>query len=206
MPDVMGLSGGYQLPAPSARKAKPPAPRKPEAKKQAVRVHKATTASASPPAHGTKKPSGHQFTKARRARTAAEQARHAARLAAAGAVALTLEPCTNLMQAHLYELQRILDLQHLILTDPAIPNEDKARHLTAFAQAMAKLRMEAELEKKIELLEAERAVESDKLEAERRKVGIEQRKNEADRIQLDAAWAKLNEERARLAEALPQAA
>lgn len=202
MLDAASLLGGYQLPVPSARTrsapTKKPAPKKPVPKKAAP---------STPPVIGTKKPSGHQYTKARKLRTATEQARHAARLAAAGQVALTLEPCRNLMQAHLYELQRILDLQHLILTDPAIPNEDKARHVTAFAQAMAKLRMDAELERQIEMLEQERAVESDKLEAERRKVDIERRKNEADRLELDAAWAKLNEERARLgAEQRPQAA
>lgn len=193
MLDAASLLGGYQLPLPSAPTRKPASkvPKKPG--------HKAPKAVPStPPVTGTKKPSGHQYTKARKLRVAAEQARHAARLAAAGQVALTLEPCRNLMQAHLYELQRILDLQHLILTDSAIPNEDKARHLTAFAQAMAKLRMEAELERQIESLEQERAVESEKLEAERRKVDIERRKNEADRLELDAAWAKLNEERARL--------
>lgn len=189
MPDIAATLPAYQLPTPSRSTAP---------KKRAAKKAKKTTPSP-PPAIGPKKLSGHQYTKARKVRTAAEQARHAARLAAAGQVALTVDPCRDPLQAHLYEIQRILDLQHLILTDPNIPNEDKARHLTAFAQAMAKLRTDAELERKIEALEKERAVESEKLEAEVRRVKIEARRIEADRAELDAAWAKLHQERARIA-------
>lgn len=106
-----------------------------------------------------KKLSGFENLQRRRARAAAEQSAHAARLAQSGEVPQRIEPCRDLMKAHFYQLQRILDMQHLILTDPTIPNEAKARHVVAFGQTMAKLRVDAEIEQELAEIRTARAIE-----------------------------------------------
>jgi hypothetical protein len=109
---------------------------------------------------------------------------------------LAVEPCRNPERAHLYEIDRLLNMQYLIETDTGIPNEEKARLLMGFAQAMAKLRTEAELEQRIEQLEHERAVEAQVLVSERQTLEIERKRVEAERREIDEEWAKLRAERA----------
>lgn len=188
------LPGGYQLPAPSRATGSPKGKRKPAQKKRV----RAAPQAAPPVRSPSGKPSGAQFEQARKARRAAEQARHAARLAASGKV-LAVEPCRNPERAHLYEIDRLLNMQYLIETDTGIPNEEKARLLMGFAQAMAKLRTEAELEQRIEQLEHERAVEAQVLVSERQTLEIERKRVEAERREIDEEWARLRKEQARIA-------
>lgn len=185
------LPGGYQLPSPSRATGSPKGKRKPAQKKRV----RAAPQAAPPVRSPSGKPSGAQFEQARKARRAAEQARHAARLAASGKVSV-VEPCRNPERAHLYEIDRLLNMQYLIETDTGIPNEEKARLLMGFAQAMAKLRTEAELEQRIEQLEHERAIEAQVLVSERQTLEIERKRIEAERREIDEEWAKLRTERA----------
>jgi len=189
------LPGGYQLPAPSRATGSPKGRRKPAQKKKRARAAPQAAPAVSSP---SRKPSGAQFEQARKARRAAEQARHAARLAASGKVSV-VEPCRNPERAHLYEIDRLLNMQFLIETDSGIPNEEKARLLMGFAQAMSKLQTQAELERRIEELEAQRAEEAEQMLAAQSTVEVARLQMEAERKDLDNTWRKLNEERARFA-------
>lgn len=190
---------GYQLPPPSRPTGRPAGSSKRKAPGKKKRSHKVPAQQA--PAVAVPKAgklSGAQFEQARKARKAAEQARHAARLAASGQISLTVEHCKNPERAHLYQIERLLYRQFVIETDDRIPNEEKGRLVMGFAQAMAKLRTEAELEKRIAELEHAREVEVDDLKADRREVEVERRRLEQERAQLDEEWVKLKEERDRL--------
>lgn len=191
---------GYQLPPPSRPTGRPAGSSKRKAPGKKKRSHKVPAQQA--PAVAVPKAgklSGAQFEQARKARKAAEQARHAARLAASGQISLTVEHCKNPERAHLYQIERLLYRQFVIETDDRIPNEEKGRLVMGFAQAMAKLRLEAELEKRIEELEHERAVEAQVLVSERQTLEIERKRVEAERREIDEEWAKLRTEQARSA-------
>lgn len=141
------------------------------------------------------KPSGAQNRAARAVRSAQEAAQHAKR----GKVIINVPPESRTERAHLHALAVQLELQGLINADPIMTLPDKLRASAMVAQAMSKLSTQAELEKRIEELERERAVEVEDLKAELRRVEIDQRRNEAERAQLDEEWKKLREEQARLA-------
>lgn len=142
-----------------------------------------------PPVVASDKPSGQAFRRQRRERDAEE------RVPQDGSVA-DVPRCDNLERAHLYELQRLLSVQHEVET-AGLPAPAKARILVSIAQAMAKLRTDAELERRIEQLEYERSTEVADMLALRRAVDIERKRNEAERKQLDEEWARLREERQR---------
>lgn len=142
-----------------------------------------------PPPVPSDKPSGQAFRRQRREREAEE-------CTAQGGSLADVPRCDNLERAHLYELQRLLAVQHEVET-AGLPAPAKARILVSIAQAMAKLRTDAELERRIEQLEHERATEVADMLALRRAVDIERKRNEAERKQLDEEWARLREERQR---------
>lgn len=135
--------------------------------------------------------SGAQGAMIRAARTAQEAKDHRKR----GAVIIGIADESDLNRAHLYQLQVLLDLQGKINVDPFMTLPEKVRHSTSLAQAMAKVRSEAELERRLAQLEHERAAEAEQLAAARRDVEVERRRVEAERKELDDAWRKLNEER-----------
>lgn len=139
--------------------------------------------------------SGAQGAKVRAQRTAQEAKDHKKR----GKVIINVPTETRTERAHLHALAVQLELQGLINADPIMTLPDKLRASAMVAQAMSKLSTQAELEKRIEELERERAVEVEDLKAELRRVEIDQRRNEAERAQLDEEWKKLREEQARLA-------
>lgn len=196
------LPGGYRLPPPSrakrgtpSKKAAPPA-----------RPAPASSARAQPgPPEGPSqaKSSGAQNRKRQRERQVAEQAAHAAQLAAAGQLALNLEPCTDPEKAHLYQIRVLMDIQHQVLTNPHITAEAKVRHVTQVAQALGRIKVEAELQQRIAQLEEQRATEVADLLADRREVEITRRRNEAEQQRLDEEWSKLRaeQERTRIAAA-----
>lgn len=139
--------------------------------------------------------SGAQGAKARAVRSAQEAKDHRKR----GAVIVSVPAEPNIQRLHIYQLLVLADLQNKLNSDPIMTLPDKIRMGATIAQAMAKLQVQAEQEKRIEELERERAVEVEDLKAELRRVEIDQRRNEAERAQLDEEWKKLREEQARLA-------
>jgi len=196
------LPGGYRLPAPSQPK-RGAAPKKKSALKPPAAA--ATVAPPGPADNevGSGKNSGSQNRKAQRERQAAEQAAHDAHLAAAGQLALDLEPCTDPEKAHLYQIRVLMNIQHRVLTNPHITAEAKVRHVTQVAQALGRIKVEAELQQRIAQLEEQRATEVADLQADRREVEITRRRNEAEQQRLDEEWSKLRaeQERTRIAAA-----
>ena len=139
--------------------------------------------------------SGAQGAKVRAIRTTQEAKDHKKR----GAVIISVPAERNTERAHSHALAVQLELQGIVNADTVMTLPDKLRASSIIAQAIAKLSVQAELERKIEELEHERAVEVEDLKAELRRVEIDQRRNEAERAQLDEEWKKLREEQARLA-------
>lgn len=134
------------------------------------------------------KPSGAQGRAARAAESARERKQHQAR---GGAVVIDVKPEQRTERAHLHALAVQLRLQELVNADVVMTLPDKLRASCAIAQAMSKLSVQAELERRIEILERERAAEAEILVAERQKVEIERRRIDAERRALDVAWAEL---------------
>jgi len=147
------------------------------------------TSTPSTPSGG--KLSGAAGAKVRAARTTQEAADHKKR----GPVIIHVPPETRTERAHLHTLGVLLDLQVKVNADTLMGLPEKIRQTATVAQAMSKLQVQAELEKRIEQLEHERAVEVQKFAAERNTLEIERRRNEAERKDLDEAWRKLNEAR-----------
>ena len=137
--------------------------------------------------------SGAQGAKVRAQRTSQEAKDHKKR----GKVIINVPPESRTERAHLHALAVQLELQGLINADPIMTLPDKLRASATIAQAISKLSMQAELERQIEQLRHERAVEAQVLVAERQTVEIEQRRIEAERREIDEEWAKLRAERAR---------
>lgn len=137
------------------------------------------------------KASGAQGRAARAAESARERKQHQAR---GGAVVIDVKPEQRTELAHLHALAVQLKLQELVNADVVMTLPDKLRASCAIAQAMSKLSVQAELERRIEILERERAAEAEILVAERQKVEIERRRIDAERQALDAAWAELRRE------------
>lgn len=142
---------------------------------------------------GSGKLSGAAGAKIRAARTTQEAADHKKR----GTVIIHVPPETRTERAHLHTLGVLLDLQVKVNADTLMGLPEKIRQTVMIAQAMAKIRMEAELERRIEQLEQERAVEAQVLVSERQAVEIERKRVEAERREIDEEWAKLRAERAR---------
>ena len=135
------------------------------------------------------KASGAQGRAARAAESARERKQHQAR--GGGVVVIDVKPEQRTERAHLHALAVQLRLQELVNADVVMTLPDKLRASCAIAQAMSKLSVQAELERRIEILERERAAEAEILVAERQKVEIERRRIDAERQALDAAWAEL---------------
>jgi len=135
------------------------------------------------------KASGAQGRAARAAESARERKQHQAR--GGGVVVIDVQPEKRTERAHLHALAVQLRLQELVNADEVMTLPDKLRASCAIAQAMSKLSVQAELERRIEVLERERAAEAEILVAERQKVEIERRRIDAERQALDAAWAEL---------------
>lgn len=133
------------------------------------------------------KASGSQNRKRQKAEKEREQADHEDR----GEARVSVKTKGTVDRAHLYQLEVLLDLQQKINDDEIMTLPDKVRHSTQIAQAMAKVRNEAELERRIEELEHQRAVEVEELAADQRANEVEKRRLEAERRQLDAEWAKV---------------
>lgn len=145
------------------------------------------------PEHVTRhKASGAQGRAARAAESKREQGQHAAR--GGGVVVIEIPPEANTERAHLHALAVQLRLQALVNADTVMTLPDKLRASCAIAQAMSKLSVQAELERRIECLERERAAEADILVAERQKVEIERRRVDAERAALNERWAQLRKE------------
>lgn len=159
--------------------------------KPAPRSQQQASAQVTPASSGGKA-SGAAGAKVRAARAAVEAAQHSKR----GTVIINIPPETRTERAHLHALAVQLELQGLINADPIMTLPDKLRASCAIAQAMSKLSTQAELEKRIEQLEHERAVEAQVLVAERQAVEIERKRIEAERREIDEEWAKLRAERA----------
>ena len=145
--------------------------------------------SAARPVITSNKPSGAQGRAARAAESARERKQHQAR--GGGVVIIDVKPEKRTERAHLHALAVQLRLQELVNADEVMTLPDKLRASCAIAQAMSKLSVQAELERRIEVLERERATEAEILVAERQKVEIERRRIDAERQALDAAWAEL---------------
>lgn len=158
---------------------------------------KPTPRSAAPPTStpSSGKLSGAQGAKVRAVRTTQEAKDHKKR----GAVIISVPAERNTERAHSHALAVQLELQGIVNADTVMTLPDKLRASSIIAQAIAKLSVQAELERKFEELEHERAVEVEDLKAELRKVEIDRRRLEAERAQLDDEWKKLREEQARLA-------
>lgn len=135
------------------------------------------------------KASGARGRAARAAESARERKQHQAR--GGGVVVIDVKPEKRTERAHLHALAVQLRLQELVNADEVMTLPDKLRASCAIAQAMSKLSVQAELERRIEVLERERAAEAEILVAERQKVEIERRRIDAERQALDAAWAEL---------------
>lgn len=159
-----------------------------------------TKPTAKPPASG--KASGAQGVKARAARTAQEAKDHNQRGAVLIGVALGTDPT----RAHLAELQVLLDLQQKVNSDPLMTLPEKIRHTTSLAQAMSKVRIEAELQKRIAELEQERAAEVQALSDDRRQVDLDRKRLEEERRELDEEWTRLRAERQILCATPPEQA
>jgi len=138
------------------------------------------------------KASGAQGRAARAAESEREQRQHAAR--GGGVVVIEIPPEANTERAHLHALAVQLRLQALVNADTVMTLPDKLRASCAIAQAMSKLSVQAELERRIECLERERAAEADILVAERQKVEIERRRVDAERAELNERWAQLRKQ------------
>lgn len=153
-------------------------------------AHKRTTAPSAADAVAAgarpKKLSGFENLQRRRARAAAEQSAHAARLAESGQIPQAIEPCRDLMKAHFYQLQTTLDIQHLILTDPTIPNEAKARFVVSFGQTIAKLRVDAEIEQELDEIRRARAIELAEMQELEQELEREKKALAALRRELEA--------------------
>jgi len=137
--------------------------------------------------------SGAQGAKLRVQRTSQEAKDHKKR----GKVIINVPAETRTERAHLHALAVQLELQGLINADPIMTLPDKLRASAMVAQAMSKLSMQAELERQIEQLEHERAIEAQVLVSERQSIEIERKRIEAERREIDEEWAKLRAERAR---------
>jgi multidrug efflux pump subunit AcrA (membrane-fusion protein) len=109
-------------------------------------------------------------------------------------VVIEIPPEANTERAHLHALAVQLRLQALVNADTVMTLPDKLRASCAIAQAMSKLSVQAELERRIECLERERAAEADILVAERQKVEIERRRVDAERAELNERWAQLRKQ------------
>jgi len=98
-----------------------------------------------------------------------------------------VEACTLPERAHLYQLRVLLNLQHAINSDPIMSLPEKARHTVAMAQAMGRIRTEAELQRQVDALESELnetiealAKERDELELERHQLRLAARPSVAE--------------------------
>ncbi len=82
----------------------------------------------------------------------------------------TPKPCDNPERAHLWQLQRLLDLQMAVETDEAITLADKIRATTSIAQAMGKISANAECEREAKELEELVNKERDELREYKQKI------------------------------------
>lgn len=115
-----------------------------------------------------------------------------------GPTVFSVEAEDDPKRAHLYELQVLLQLQDKVNKDPFMTLPDKARQTTAIAQAMGRIRAEAEWQKRIEELETRLADVTEDLDKERTEVEREARRLEALRRELESERKKLDEERRKL--------
>jgi hypothetical protein len=139
------------------------------------------------------KASGAQNAKARAERQAEEATAHQHR----GAVLVDL-PAPALERVHIFELEVLAAYQVAINKDGLMTLPEKVRQSAMLAQAMAKLATQADLERRIEELEQQRATEVEDLKADRRQVEMERRRTEGERAKLQEEWGKLRAEQERL--------
>jgi len=112
-----------------------------------------------------KKPSGAANRKAAKLRQAAERQAAAARPDVPPQPVFA--PCSGPLRAHLYQLERLTYYQNQIDNDPGMLMPDKARMSVQIAQAMGKIKVEAELQAQVDLLERELNDARDKLQIAR---------------------------------------
>lgn len=128
------------------------------------------------------KPSGQDFRKAKRKRVNEERARLKAEQEAGTALTPALaERCADPLKSHLYELQRLTDLQHQLDTTPStgdagIGLERRIALATQIANAIARLRVDAELTLKMETMEREFSSAREELDRERAAISKERHK------------------------------
>jgi ADP-dependent phosphofructokinase/glucokinase len=77
-------------------------------------------------------------------------------------------------------------MQHLILTDPTIPNEAKARFVVSFGQTIAKLRVDAEIEQELDEIRRARAIELAEMQELEQELEREKKALAALRRELEA--------------------
>ena len=130
-----------------------------------------------PEAPSANKESGAQGR--RRAKQERREQRDERRRRMLGLSLAPVEACTLPERAHLYQLRVLLNLQHAINSDPIMSLPEKARHTVAIAQAMGRIRTEAELQRQVDALESELnetiealAKERDELELERHQLRL----------------------------------
>lgn len=133
------------------------------------------------------KKSGAQNRKARKAQDEREQKDQSER----GETIITVETLPTVENAHVYELEVLLKYQVRVNEDAVMTLPEKIRNSILLAGQMARLKTDAELERRIAELEKERSVEVEELAADQRANEVEKRRLEAERRQLDAEWAKV---------------
>lgn len=118
--------------------------------------------------------SGAQKRKERLQRAAQESVEHRERLLAGGVISAP-KPCTDVEFSHLWELRRLVDYQYQVDTDPVMKLPDKIRTTIAIATAMAKINLQADMERRVLGLQASDRARvrkfqelQDRLELERR--------------------------------------
>lgn len=100
---------------------------------------------------GTKKPSGQQFRVARRQKQQEARERQAHRVQVGDqAPTFAPKPCADLSTIHLRQLERLHEMQEIMLADETVPREERAKLILATTHAMSKINSQAQLERDME--------------------------------------------------------
>lgn len=106
---------------------------------------------------------------------------------------------TDPLRGHLYDLRTLLSYQHAVNTDPVMNLPEKIRASTTIAQAMGRIQIQAEVQRKLEQAIEERTQEVADFAEDLRAIEVQKKALAAEKAEIEAEWIRIQEARAKFA-------